>query len=561
MKPHDQQLWAFAAKELELGEHRFVESHLEDCPECREQVAAIQVAKEVLESAREVQPTVNWALVDEKIGAMVEKRLRATARRPLYFKLSLGGGLAFAAVAALMFITTREKPLIPEALPPAPIASAPESWARVDRAQGLTLVNGDGEIQEGMELRGGDVLRTAANGRAFVHLPDQSHMKVGAQSQVTLTRSQADDVALTLERGSVAVRASHLPRKGFVVHAGGVSVFVVGTVFGVENTADAVEISVTEGKVRVEMPNGDTTFVEPGQRLRFDTRTENLKHLKVTPDEKRELNEVAEVADATASAEQRALVPAAGGVASSPPMVAASGTPRTLPRISANDARSRQVTLPESLKTQEPVVTREVIAPEAVASADEFAPMPQPVQIQVQPAPAPKKTTVAQVTIAAPVDVWPTLGGDVVRGVPPPRDETPPAEDEWAAMPAPPSAAKLPNDDEVEAPAPAPAPAVKLTIGGGGAPPKALVMNLEAQFLQRADAALSKGDCDKFIPGLEDIAQDEQRSLLTEQARILKARCFDSQLRPRQAMGEYAKYLSEYPAGRFINEAHTAVGN
>lgn len=553
MKPHDQQLWAFAAKELELGEHRFVESHLEDCPECREQLAAIQVAKEVLESARDARPAVNWQQVDEQIGAMVEKRLRAQARRPLYFKLAFGGGLAFAAAAAL-FLTTHEQPALQELVPPPPVASAPESWARVDRAQGLSLVNGEGEIAEGTELHGGDVLRTGVNGRAFVHLPDQSHLKVGAQSQVTLTRSAADDVALTLERGSVAVRASHQPRKGFVVHAGGVSVFVVGTVFGVENSADAVEISVTEGKVRVELPNGDTTFVEPGQRLRFDTRSENSKHLKVTADERRELNEVAEVADATASAEQRALVPATGGAPSNPPMLAANGTPRSLPRLSASDARSRQVTAPEPMKADEVELptqlalndtrARQPMVQEPVA-ADEFAPMPQP-----------KKVAAPQVVIAAPVDVWPTLGGDVVRGVPPPRDAEPVADDEWASLPAPPSAAKLSNDDE----APAPAPTVKVQVGDGS-PPKALVMNLEAQFLQRADAALSKGECDKFLPGLEDIAQDEQRSLLTEQARILKARCFDSQLRPRQAMGEYAKYLTEYPSGRFLNEARAALGN
>jgi anti-sigma factor ChrR (cupin superfamily) len=44
MTRHDMQLWSFANKELELGEHRFIEAHLEVCPECSEQLAAIQVA-------------------------------------------------------------------------------------------------------------------------------------------------------------------------------------------------------------------------------------------------------------------------------------------------------------------------------------------------------------------------------------------------------------------------------------------------------------------------------------------------------------------------------------
>ena len=81
---HDLQLWAYASKELELGDHRFVEAHLEDCPECVEQLAAVQVAKEALELAREARPQVGWARVDERIGAMVEKRLRgAGAAAPL----------------------------------------------------------------------------------------------------------------------------------------------------------------------------------------------------------------------------------------------------------------------------------------------------------------------------------------------------------------------------------------------------------------------------------------------------------------------------------------------
>ena len=61
----------------------------------------------------------------------------------------------------------------------------------------------------GPSCAGGDVLRTSVAGRAFVHLPDGSHLRVGAASQLALTRSEADDVALTLERGTLAVRASH----------------------------------------------------------------------------------------------------------------------------------------------------------------------------------------------------------------------------------------------------------------------------------------------------------------------------------------------------------------
>lgn len=533
---HDMQLWSFASKELELGEHRFIQSHLEDCPECVEQLAAIQVAQEALELARDAKPRVAWPKIDERVGAMVEKRLARQARRPMFIRLGFVGAFSMAAAVALFFFT-RPQPTI-ELVPPE--VSPPEAWARVDRAEGLSLVNGGGEIVDGTELRGGDVLRTSMVGRAFVHLPDLSHVRVGGGSQVTLTRSEAEDVALTLERGTLAVRASHQPRKGFVVHTGGISVHVVGTIFGVSNDADTVEVSVTEGKVRVELQNGEQLFVEPGQRLRIDSHSLKTKRLKVSAAAARELGEIAAVADATASVEGRAMVAAAGGTPSSPPMVVAQGSPRTLPRLSPAESRARQVTAPPSM------------------TSEELTPLPKPTT----------ETPKTEVVVEAPVDVWPTLGGgDVVRGVPPRREAEPvsqptewaaaptPAvqDDEWAELPVK-SVARLNEEEPEPTPKPVAAPPVaQKTV-------KPLATDLEAIFMQRADDALSKGGCDRFLLGLEDIAQDGQRSVRSEYARVLRARCFDSQLRPRQAMNEYRKYVDEYPRGQYLGEARHALG-
>ena len=79
-------------------------------------------------------------------------------------------------------------------------------------------------------------------------------------------------------------------------------------------------------------------------------------------------------------------------------------------------------------------------------------------------------------------------------------------------------------------------------------------------FMQRAEDSIEKGTCDRFLLGLEDIAQDSERNTRSEQARVLRARCFDTQLRPRQALNEYRKYLDEYARGRFVDEAHKALG-
>lgn len=546
MTGHDVQLWAYAAKELELGDHRYVEAHLEDCPECTEQLASVQVAKEALELARDARPRVAWAHVDERIGAMVEKRLAAQARRPMFFRLGVVGlGFAAAAAAVLTLAFPRQELMpLPATEQPAP----PSSWARVDRAQGLTRVGGtSSEILDGTELRGGDVLRTSSVGKAYVHLPDGSHLRVGGASQLALTRSEADDVALTLERGSLAVRASHQARKAFVVHSGGLSVNVIGTVFSVSNDAEQVEVSVTEGRVRVELPTGESTFVEPGQRLRFDSKTQRSKRLKLSPANERELAEITAVADATTSVEQRTVVAAVGGTPSAPPMLTAQGTPRSLPRLTAVEARARQVS--------PPVVEQ------------------------------PKEQPKTEVIVEGPAEVWPTLGGgEIVRGVPAPREpvsqpaqvEVPPVSQptEWAEAPKPSVEEWAPLPVPV-AQAPAPAAAAPVTPSGvegrattsvarltdESGPSKVMAYDLEMIFLQRAEDSIVKGsNCDRFLLGLEDIALDAERNARSEQARVLRARCFDTQMRPRQAMNEYRKYLEAYPRGRFSAEAHQALG-
>lgn len=533
IRHQDVPLWAFAARELEVGDHRYVASHLEDCPECTEQLAAVQVAQGALERARGAQPRLAWSRMDERIGRLVEKRLAARARRPLYGRLGfVGAALAAAALAAFVAWSSPARDASDGALAE-PAAPAAASWARVDRAQGLTRVDGEGgELSDGSELRGGDVLRTVKSGRAFVHLPDGSHVRLGGASQLALTRSESDDVALTLERGTVGVRASHQRRKGFVVHTGGLTVNVVGTIFGVTNDAEQVEVAVSDGRVRVELPSGETLLVDAGQRLRFEAKSQRTKRLKLSARNERELSELAAVADATSSVEQRAVVPAAGGKISPPPMIAAQGPARSLPRLSAEEARSRQVSAP--VVDSSPVVA-------------------------TPPAAEPAKV---DIVIQEPDTIWPSIGGgEVLRGVPPMQRreelvEAPPVSqptewaeppkpsvEEWEAMPtqAPVSAAKL-----GEEPAPAQAPAGK--------------KSLEVVFMERAEASLEQGTCEKFLAGLEDLAADEQKPPRAELARVLKARCFEAQMRPRQAVAEYRKYLEGYPGGRFVGEAKQALG-
>ncbi len=534
-------LWAYAASELGGGEERELEEHLDGCPECREQLASVQIAREALEGARAAQPQVHWREVDEAVGGLVERRLAAQARRPMLIRLGLASGLVLvsAAVAAGVLLRPERpndpEPMVQVAPPPRPLT------ARVDRAEGLSRVGQTSALLDGAELRSGDVLATTKSGKAFVHLPDLSHVRLGGGSQLTLTRADVDDVAIALERGRVAVRASHQDRKGFVVQSGGLTVHVVGTVFAVTSSRDATEVAVSEGRVRVELPGGDDVFVGVGERLRLDARG-RTSHGKLTATLTRELDEVTAVGDAATAVETQAVVAAAGGQQSAPPLLAAQGSPRTLPRLDAKEARARQVSVPNDVVAP----TADVSPSAPSASAREEAPVVQRLEPKVD------------VVIEEPPAVWPSMapGGGATftkrEALPsPPSDAA-----EWAALPT-------PEPAPAQAPAPPMVESKQVKLADEGEAParsKPFVRDLESIFMEHAEASLGEGSCDRFLVGLEEIAQDAQHTQRTELARIFRARCFNLQLRPRQAINEYRKYLEEYPRGRFVEEAHDAIG-
>ncbi|MDX2013348.1 MAG: FecR domain-containing protein [Myxococcaceae bacterium] len=540
MRHETERLWALAANELELEDKRYVELHLSDCPECRDGLEAVRLARRALETARSSAPVLAWEATDEKVGALVEKRLRASAR-PRWIPFALGGGLLATAMLAGVLLWPASAPVEPLPQPPLVEVVAPMP-VRVEMARGLTRVAASIEpVAAGETLQSGDVLKTGIAGKAFVHLPDSSHVRVAAATQLALTRAEASDIALTVSRGRIAVRASHEPRQGFVVHAGDVTVQVVGTIFSVSNEAEGVEVAVSEGTVRVASGDEKVLEVRAGQRLVVDARSGKTRLGKLTPALERELGEVQGVAEAVTSAEQQAVVAAAGG--SAPRRSSA------LPRLSSEEAKARQVT----------PVGPDVAAPPA---AEAPPPAPETKTITVEPE--------AQVEVErwdGPGTLFPSLAGGATRGVPTSRDEAPAAqvpakplpapegpaseEAEWAAMPkAEPSLAVTLAPAKAE-PAPPPKPNQVVVA-------KPQAKSLEQLFLEKAESSLDKGTCERFLAGLEDIALEgsDQAQL----ARVLRARCFDAQLRPRQAMGEYVKYLEAFPKGRFAEEARTALG-
>jgi transmembrane sensor len=85
------------------------------------------------------------------------------------------------------------------------------------------------------------------------HLPDGSVAELNAGAEFTYDFTPAErDVYLT--RGEALFAVAHDAVHPFIVFAGGVRVRAVGTAFNVRLRSDAVEILVTEGKVRVDPP-------------------------------------------------------------------------------------------------------------------------------------------------------------------------------------------------------------------------------------------------------------------------------------------------------------------
>ncbi|MDP1918794.1 MAG: FecR domain-containing protein [Myxococcales bacterium] len=552
-------LWALAADELELDDRRYVELHLSDCPECTDSLEAVRIARRALASARHAAPAIDWVHTDERVGALVEKRMRSMSR-PGWFPFAVAGALvATAAAVTVVFWPSQELIVEPPPTEPPLVQLVAPKPIRVELARSLTRVSAESEpVLAGETLKSGDVLRTGIAGRAFVHLSDSSHVRVSASTQVALTRADPDDVVLTVTRGRVAVRASHEARKSFVVHAGDVSVSVVGTVFSVSNGADGVEVAVAEGEVRVASGESGQSSVLAGQRMLIDPRGK-VKVRTLTPALERELSEVQGLAEAVTRAEQPpgVVVAAKGGQFAAPRTA-----PGPLPRLTPEESKARVVE-PEAMvaPVQAPAV---VAAPEAPA----FVSLEPETQVEVE-------------RIDGPGTVFPSLAGGYTRGVPFKREElaieapapkpSAPAESgrgpasdesEWSTLPkpapaavVPPASAPLPAMLIVPSLEPVPAP---VAPAPQPAPVRTSSKSLEQLFLEKAETSLEKGGCDRYLPGLEDIVIEGQDA--AQLARVLRARCFDVQLRPRQAMSEYVKYLEAFPKGRFAGEARAALG-
>src|SRR5581483_11353202 len=259
MTRHDESLlWEYAARELEPEEARLVQHHLGECPECQEKLSDVRLAQGALNAARTAPVSLSYGRVDATLSKVIDRKLQSQAfgRR---WVLGLSGALVAAGAALVVFGLWPKLTFTPAPAPVAPVEAAveaPRVVPVIENAEALTRVGVTSEVmQKGGALESGDVLKTALHGKATLKLPEGTRVAMTGNTQLALTRAQKDEIALSLERGHVAVAASHArERKGFVLHTNGLMVTVVGTVFSVTSSRDMVEVAVSEGRVSVEAP-------------------------------------------------------------------------------------------------------------------------------------------------------------------------------------------------------------------------------------------------------------------------------------------------------------------
>lgn len=528
---HAKEAWAAQARELDSADAAWLEEHHLSCAECGEAMASAAQARALLEQAVATAPTVDWAKVDEGLEGRVERLLAPSPVRT--FRLPPRWVLAPLAVACAVAFAVWLWPAAEAPVAPVAAAPLPELPARL--VAGAQVKGTHGALLPGATVAVGEQLETGKRGRAFLTLPDASALRLDPRSKLVVRAAGQGRIELGLVRGQVAVEASHRAREAFVVHAADVTVHVVGTRFGVSTDGAVTRVEVAEGQVRVEAPGGSVLRVAAGEAVEVSKKGTRVdrKGLSVAQAQALVVSPPPMVV---------ATTPAAGGKAPAPAEQAA--TQQRLARVLRQEAEDEQLAkaidpAPAAAAKPKPAQADawSQWAVETAAAEQQQPPAPQPApappaQPQVQQGPQAWETQ-AQGTPLSPEDEWAPLPANAqpvqpVQVVPPP-----------SAMPGAPTYAQGPN---------------------GLTQVETIPVDVEGIFVRRAERALSKGRCERYLLGLSELAVDvQQRPELASRSRILRARCFDSKLRPDLAEPEYRRYLSDFPMGPFSAEAQAAL--
>lgn len=115
--------------------------------------------------------------------------------------------------------------------------------------------------------RGGETI--VAHSLRLIDLPDGSVATLNKDAAVEVQFGRADR-RLRLVRGEAHFRVAHDPTKPFIVTTGGLAIKAVGTAFNVRVRPEAIEVLVTDGKIRVDDAVTEATLLGAASRDRAD---------------------------------------------------------------------------------------------------------------------------------------------------------------------------------------------------------------------------------------------------------------------------------------------------
>ncbi|MFY2558210.1 FecR domain-containing protein [Corallococcus terminator] len=563
--PEARALWALAANELSVEETASTRAHLSSCATCSVELERVQTSRAMLHEVRSAEPQVNWDAVGAKLRAEAASRLEAKSSRMRWpWAVALAGTCAV--VLALWVARPTVSPMStppPEAVLAEQTAPAPETAValgtptttaeqestRAESTTGAVIRERGGAEQAltaGMRLRSGTAVKTPSRASAMLRLPDASRVKLSADSEVELSRAEASDVHLTVRQGRLSVKASHAERRGFRVDVAGLRVSVVGTVFTVERTPLGASVAVSEGRVRVELEGQPARMVGAGERVELFEQQGALKQEPLSEPDREALDSM----DLPTESSTQEVGPTVPTGASTP-----EAAPTVMPAVAHVPQTSGSVKPALAKGPSDKVERKSKVVVASMKSRQEKTETPPKAEEQTPAESAsPPPSVVAMAT--------PPAATKARNPADPSQEFAPyPAPSVTEKLPAPPLPAPM-----VTAPSPAPTQPVQVAERPepkkkkeGLIPMSLLSKDADERFLGYARIQQGPRTCENFLTGLEEIAAKSPRTDHREQARYLRARCFESRLQGQDAKTEYRQYLNDFPRGRYVREAGAAL--
>lgn len=124
---------------------------------------------------------------------------------------------------------------------------------------------------------------SSLNDHRMIHLTDGSTVTLNKNSYLTYAKNFNGKTREVTLVGEGYFDIKHDARKPFLVHAGALTITVLGTAFNV-NTANKVSVTVTRGKVSVSDKQKLLGAITPGQQISFDSETHVSKKVLLDAD-------------------------------------------------------------------------------------------------------------------------------------------------------------------------------------------------------------------------------------------------------------------------------------